>query len=138
MIPVELSKIVIRDNIDQQYIFIREVNGNRGFPIVIGSYEAAEINRKVSDVKTLRPMTHDLVRLILKATGADLDKIVITDLAEGTFYANLHLNQDGKPLLVDCRPSDAIALATALQAPIFVEESVMEEVGRFEDEDELM
>ena len=138
MIPVELSKIVIRDNIDQQYIFIREVGGNRGFPIVIGSYEAAEINRKVSDVRTLRPMTHDLVRLILKTLGADLEKVVITDLAEGTFYANLHLLQDGNSLLVDCRPSDAIALATALQAPIFVEESVMDEVGRYEDENELM
>ncbi|MFH2002239.1 MAG: bifunctional nuclease domain-containing protein, partial [Planctomycetota bacterium] len=62
LIPVELSRIVIRDNSEQQYIYISETNGLRGFPIIIGSYEANEINRKVSEVETPRPMTHDLIR----------------------------------------------------------------------------
>ena len=73
MIPVELSRIVIRDNIEQQYIYVKEIGGLRGFPIIIGSFEAAEINRKVTEAASLRPMTHDLIRLILKALG-------ITDL----------------------------------------------------------
>ncbi|MHC4944540.1 MAG: bifunctional nuclease family protein [Planctomycetota bacterium] len=136
-IPVELSKIVIRDGSDQQYIYVSEIDGTRGFPIIIGSYEAAEINRKVSEVKTPRPMTHDLIRLVLQAFEAKLEKIVVNDLSEGTFYANLHLQQGDQFYRIDCRPSDAIALASALKAPIYVEESVMEQVGKLDENEGL-
>ncbi len=134
MIPVELSRIVINDNSDQQYIFVSEIDGPRGFPIVIGSNEAAEIDRKVRELPTPRPLTHDLIRLVMKGLDAKLDKIVVNDLRDGTFFANLHISQNGKNILVDCRPSDAIALATATTAPIFVEEKVMDEVGKMEGE----
>lgn len=132
-IPVELTRIVIRDNSDQQYIYLNEVDGTRGFPIVIGTYEAREIERKATEIKTPRPMTHDLVRLILQALDAHTVKVVINDLTDGTFFANLYIRQGEKLLRVDCRPSDAIALACALSAPIFVEESVMDQVGKTED-----
>ena len=86
-------------------------------------------------------MTHDLIRNILEAVGAELTKIVITDLRKGTFYANLYLVQNGTELRVDSRPSDAIALASALKAPIFVEEKVMDQVVKpegQEDEDDIL
>lgn len=137
MIPVELSKIVINDNSQEQFIFVSERDGSRGFPIIIGSYEAAEIDRKLRDKKTSRPLTHDLIRLILESLDVKMEKIVISDLKQGTFYANLYLNQDDREMVVDCRPSDAIALATALSVPIFVEESVMDEAGKLESDDNL-
>lgn len=137
MIPVELSKIVINDNSQEQFIFVSESDGSRGFPIIIGSYEAAEIDRKLRDKKTSRPLTHDLIRLILETLDVAMEKIVINDLKQGTFYANLYLKQDDREMVVDCRPSDAIALATALSVPIFVAESVMDEAGKLESDDNL-
>jgi len=136
VIPVELSRIVISETSDQQYIYLKEKEGDRSFPIIIGIFEALEINRKVSEIKSFRPMTHDLIRNILVAVGAELEKIVINDLREGTFFANLYLVQDGKELRVDSRPSDAIALASALNVPIFVEEEVMDQVVRPEGQED--
>ena len=136
MVPVELSKIVIRDNVDQQYIFVKEIGGLRGFPIIIGRFEAAEINRKVMESQTLRPMTHDLIRLIIQALDVKLTKIVINDLRDGTFFANLYLKQGDREVWVDCRPSDAIALATAQTVPMFVEDHVMDQVGKMEGQEE--
>ncbi len=133
MIAVELSRIVIHERSDQQFICLTEKDGNRSFPIIIGIFEALEINRKVSQVKSFRPMTHDLIRNILEALGVELDKIVINDLQGGTFYAKLYLQRNGDEQLVDCRPSDAIALASALQTPIFVEDHVLDQVGKVEE-----
>jgi bifunctional DNase/RNase len=136
VIPVELSRIVIRETSDQQYIYLQEKDGDRSFPIIIGIFEALEINRKISEITSIRPMTHDLIRNILEAVDAELSKIVITDLRKGTFYANLYLVQNGKELRVDSRPSDAIALASALKAPIFVEEKVMDQVVKPEGQED--
>lgn len=132
-IPIELTRIVIRDNSEQQYIYVTEVDGVRGFPIIIGTYEAAEINRKVTEMNTPRPMTHDLIRQILDALEATVVKVVINDLSEGTFYANLHIRSNGKQFPIDCRPSDAIALACAFDTPLFVEDSVIEQVGKTDE-----
>ena len=107
MIPVELSRIVIRETSDQQYIYLKEKEGDRSFPIIIGIFEALEINRKISEIASFRPMTHDLIRNILEAVGAELTKVVINDLRKNTFYANLYLEQNGQEVLVDSRPSDA-------------------------------
>ena len=134
MIPVELSRIVIRETSDQQYIYLKEKEGDRSFPIIIGIFEALEINRKISEIASFRPMTHDLIRNILEAVGAELTKVVINDLRKNTFYANLYLEQNGQEVLVDSRPSDAIALASALKVPIFVEEKVMDQVVKPDEE----
>jgi bifunctional DNase/RNase len=124
-----LHRILISETSDQQYIFLKEKEGERTFPIVIGYYEALAIDRFVKETAVPRPMTHDLLVKIVEALGARLAKIEVTNLKESTFYAVLHLELDGKKVEVDARPSDAIAVATALKSPIFVSEKVLEEAA---------
>ncbi len=130
MIEVVLSRIVIRETSDQQRVYLREKDGTRQFPIVIGIHEAAAIDRKVRDLSPPRPMTHDLMAGVVDALGARLEKIVISDLRQNTFYARLHLVREGtdEAVEVDARPSDAIALSVHLDAPIYVEETVLGDV----------
>ncbi len=130
MVEMELARIVIRETSDQQCIYLREKAGERQFPIVIGIFEATAIDRKVRERETPRPMTHDLMASIVGALGATLERVVVSDLRNNTFYARLVLRQRGSDDLVevDARPSDAIALAVHLDAPIFVEESVLHSV----------
>lgn len=129
MIEMQLSRIVIRETSDQQSVHLREKDGSRQFPIVIGIFEAWAIDRRVRDRKTPRPMTHDLMASLVEALGGKLERIVISDLRNNTFYAKLVFARDGgESVEVDARPSDAIALAVHLDAPIFVDESVIEAV----------
>jgi len=130
MIEVVLSRIVIRETSDQQRIYLREKGGARQFPIVIGIHEAAAIDRKVRDLVPPRPMTHDLMAAVIDALGARLEKVVISELRQNTFYARMHLvRQDADEAVeVDARPSDAIAVSVHLGAPIFVDEAVLEDV----------
>ncbi|MCC7065122.1 MAG: bifunctional nuclease family protein [Planctomycetes bacterium] len=135
LVEVELARVVIHQKGDQQYIHLRERNGNRGFPIVIGFHEVEEINRKLCGVQPPRPLTHDLIGRIVANLGHRLRRVVINELREGTFYAMLVLGKkDAGPddlhaeCTVDCRPSDAIALAVQTGAPIQVARAVFEEV----------
>jgi bifunctional DNase/RNase len=129
MIEMQLSRIVIRETSDQQSVHLREKDGSRQFPIVIGIFEAWAIDRRVRDRKTPRPMTHDLMASLVDALGGKLTRILISDLKNNTFYAKLSFERDGgETVEVDARPSDAIALAVHLDAPIFVDESVIEAV----------
>ncbi len=129
MVHMELSRIIISETNDEQVIVLKEVGGNRAFPIVIGIWEAVAIDRNIKGKKTPRPMTHDLIENVIKGLDASLEKIVVTELRDRTFYAKLVLRRDGTVVEVDSRPSDAIALAVQMRAPIFVEESVIEEVS---------
>ena len=124
-----LARILIRENSDQQVIFLKERDGDRSFPIIIGMFEAFEINRKITDIETPRPMTHDLVRNILQGVNARLARVVVDALKDSTFFAKLIVIHNGQELKIDSRPSDAIALAVAEKAPIFVEDSVLNEAG---------
>jgi bifunctional DNase/RNase len=124
-----LHRILISETSDQQYIFLKEKDGDRTFPIVIGYYEALAIDRFVKETPVPRPMTHDLLVKTVESLGAKLAKMEVTNLKESTFYAVLHLEIDGRKVEVDARPSDAIAVATALKAPIFVSEKVLEEAA---------
>jgi len=129
MVEVQLSRIVIRETTDQQRIYLREKGGTRQFPIVIGIHEAVAIDRKVRDRAPPRPMTHDLLAALVTALGGTLQRVVISELKQNTFFARLDLEtSDGDEVEVDARPSDAIALATHLGAPIFVAEDVLDEV----------
>jgi hypothetical protein len=128
MIRMDLVKIVIREMNDHQLIFLKEADGERAFPIVIGLYEAAAIDRKVKGIETARPMTHDLVGNLLDAMGAKLERIVVTKLEANTFFARLHVMKNGETVEVDSRPSDAVALAVHAGAPIFVDEQVLNDV----------
>ncbi|MBI5360911.1 MAG: bifunctional nuclease family protein [Planctomycetes bacterium] len=126
---MDLARIIISERSDEQIIVLKERDGNRSFPILIGIFEAVAIDRKVKNYKTPRPMTHDLVENILKGLNASLDHIVVNDLVDKTFYARLVLKTDDKTIEIDSRPSDAVALAVQMNAPIFVEDSVLDEVA---------
>jgi len=131
MVEVELVRIIINDNSDQQYIFLREKDGQRQFPIVISIVEAMAIDRFVKEQATARPLTHELLNSTIQSLGATVSRVEVTQLKSGTFYANLVLARDGAETVIDARPSDAIALAVRNRAPIFVHEDVIEEVVAF-------
>ena len=128
-VEVELSRVVLQEKDDHQFIHLRERDGKRSFPIVIGFNEAAEINRKLRGQQVMRPLTHDLIGLVLESVNARLDRVVISDLRDSTFFATLVLQCNGERKLVDCRPSDAICLAVQTEARIFVSKKVMDIVA---------
>src|SRR3972149_12081024 len=122
---VRVMGVVMNPKASNPVVVLVDLSGKKALPIWIGVFEAEAISRGLEDVVTLRPMTHDLMKQILDTFHASLTRVVINDLRENTFYANLYLNVDGKELVVDSRPSDAIALAVRVKAPIFVVESVV-------------
>src|SRR4030067_769504 len=107
-------------------VVLVDLSGQKALPIWIGVFEAEAISRGLEDVVTLRPMTHDLMKQFLDTFHVSLDRVVINDLKGNTFYATVHLNVEGKELIVDSRPSDAIALAVRVKAPIFVSQLVVQ------------
>ena len=135
LVEVELSRLVLQPKGEQQYIHLRERQGPRSFPIVIGFNEVEEINRKLCGIQAPRPLTHDLVGRIVKSLDYRLTRVIITELRDGTFYANLVLTPgEGAPSgaedrKVDCRPSDAIALAVQTGARIFVARAIIDVVA---------
>lgn len=128
-VPMELHKIIISEMAEQQIIVLKEVDGERKFPIVIGNPEAFAIDRRLKSLPTPRPMTHDLLANVIEAMGGTLDRIVISNLENHTFYAQIHIRQNKGTVEVDSRPSDAIALGIASNVPIFVAEHVLDQVG---------
>ncbi|MFH1747096.1 MAG: bifunctional nuclease family protein [Planctomycetota bacterium] len=125
---MDLAKIIISETRDQQLIILRERNGPRTLPIVIGLTEALAIDRRVKGMQLMRPMTHDLLANAIEALSAELEKIVINNLQDHTFYAKLVIRSHGELVEVDSRPSDAIALGVATEVPIYVDEHVLNEV----------
>lgn len=128
---VELTLVGVRIELptQQPIVLLRERDGDRFLPIFIGTVEATAIAFALQGVATARPMTHDLMKDVLDALIVDVERIVITELKEGTFFASLQLRQGGKQSSVSSRPSDAIALAVRMGAPIFAEEGVMAEAA---------
>jgi bifunctional DNase/RNase len=137
---VEMELIAVRIELpgNAPVVLLRETEGtSRLLPIFIGHPEATAIAFAVDGVVTPRPMTHDLMKDVIDALGATVDRIVITDLSEGTFYAEVHLVTPGKtPVRVSSRPSDAIALALRVECPIFAEEDVLAVAGIVEEAEE--
>jgi len=129
-VEVELSRIIINETSDQQIIVLKERNGERSFPIIIGIVEIFAIDRRLKGIQSPRPMTHDLLGSVIKNLGVKVDKIVIDDLRNHTFYAKIHLSSDGRIVEVDSRPSDAIALGVASNAPIYVAEHIFEKTSQ--------
>ena len=130
--PVEmkLSRIIISEINDSQVICLKEVDGERHFPILIGIFEATSIDRRVKQDRPPRPLTHDLVVSIVEAMGGELDSVVISELRDHTYFANLRIKLDGEIVEIDSRPSDAIAIAVTCDPhlPIYVSEDVLEDV----------
>ena len=128
-VQVELKRIIITETSNEQVIYLKEVEGERSFPIVIGSTEALAIDRRLKGMTMPRPQTHDLLSDVIEKLEGHLERIVITDLQEHTFFASLVIRHGGKIVEIDSRPSDAIALGVAKNVPIFVAEHVLDEVG---------
>ena len=129
-IEAELSRILINETSDQQIIVLKERKGERSFTIVIGIVEIFAIDRRLKGKKPPRPMTHDLLASIIEQLGAKIDKIVINDLRNHTFYAKIHLSMNGEIIKIDSRPSDAIALGVASETPIYVADHVFEKASQ--------
>jgi len=127
---MDLAQIIIRDGRPEQIIVLRERDGNRAFPIVIGVTEAYAIDRRLKNRQFQRPLTHDLLGNVIEALNGELEKIVINDLQDHTFYAKLVIRQGSELIEVDSRPSDAIALGVAYDVPIYVEDHVLREVAQ--------
>lgn len=137
MVEMTLNKIRIDEKSEGQMIVLKEKTGTRQLPIIIGISEVAAIKRNISGIEPPRPMTHDLLANIVSGVGARLEKVVIDKIEANTFYAKLVLKvkRDSgrdKRAFIDARPSDSIALAIRLEAPIFVEENVFEELKKYE------
>lgn len=129
-VPMELSRIIISEINDQQIIYLKEIDGQRSFPILIGFFEATAIDRHVKGVSTPRPLTHDLICNIVENLGGEFQDVVISELKEHTYYAKLRVRHEGELIEIDARPSDAIAVAVTCQPPlpIFVNEEVLNDV----------
>ncbi|MEQ9104606.1 MAG: bifunctional nuclease family protein [Rhodothermales bacterium] len=110
-------------------LVLGEVNGNRRLPIIIGAFEAQSIALELEKIQPPRPMTHDLIRDLFNAVGAEVTDIVIDELREGTFFAKIRYAIAGASGQLDARPSDAVALAVRVDAPIFVDAAVLDEAG---------
>jgi len=124
-IEMKIKGLMIDPVTQMPIVMLRDPKSDAVLPIWVGLYEANAIALQLEKIKTPRPMTHDLLKSLLSQLQATVEKVVITDLKENTFYALIHLLRDGKALTVDSRPSDAIALALRTDAPIFVEEDVI-------------
>ena len=124
---MELRRIIISEVDDHQVIILKEVDGERSFPIVIGIFEATSINRRVKGESSPRPLTHDLIIAVAEQLGGEVQDIIISDLEEHTYFAKLRIRKEGELVEVDCRPSDAIALAVTAKVPIYVNEQVLGE-----------
>ena len=132
LIHVELSKIIIDEKRQDQIIVLKEKEGERQFPIVIGFLEASSIKMQLSGIEAPRPMTHDLLVAVIAELGAEVDRLIIDKLLNNTFHAKIELKvKNGKSKLIDARPSDGIAIAVRTNAAIFVEEDVLKKAAIF-------
>ena len=114
---------------------LSEVDGGRRLPIIIGAFEAQAIAFELEKIQPPRPMTHDLLRDTFEALGAEVTDVVIDELRDGTFYAKVRFTSGGEEGQLDARPSDAIALAVRVEAPILVAPSVLDEAGLLSDDE---
>jgi bifunctional DNase/RNase len=125
---MELRRIIISEIHEQQVIKLKEVDGERAFPIVIGIFEATSIDRRVKGIPNPRPLTHDLVTNVVESLGGEIQDLYISELRENTYFAKLRVRKEGELIEIDCRPSDAIALAVTAKVPIYGAEDVLGEV----------
>jgi uncharacterized protein len=127
-VQMELRRIILNEIDDQQVIVLKEVDGDRAFPIVIGMFEAISIERRVKGMPSPRPLTHDLVGNVVDQLGGELQDMVISDLRDHTYFAKLRIRMNGELIDIDCRPSDGVAIAVSAKVPIYVSEDVLSEL----------
>jgi hypothetical protein len=125
-IEMTIKGLMIDPITNMPIVILKDKAGDRVLPIWVGVFEANAIALQIENISTPRPMTHDLIKNILTEIDADVQRIVVSDLKDNTFYAMIYLDRDGETIAIDARPSDAIALALRTRSPIFVEDSVVE------------
>ncbi|RKY99789.1 MAG: bifunctional nuclease family protein [Candidatus Hydrothermota bacterium] len=129
LVEVELLDVAIEETTEAFVMFLKEVNGNRILPIWIGQNEGQSIKIALENFKVPRPLTHDLIKSIFLAFNAKVEKVVINGLKNSTYHARLILRQGKRLISIDARPSDAVAIAVRIGAPIFVVKEIMESSG---------
>jgi bifunctional DNase/RNase len=125
-IEMTIKGLMVDPITNMPIVILRDKDGQRVLPIWVGIFEANAIALQIENISTPRPMTHDLLRNVIEDLKAQVQKIVVCDLQENTFYALIYLTRNGDTLAIDARPSDAIALALRTRAPIFVEDTVID------------
>jgi hypothetical protein len=126
VVPVKVAKLGLDSASNTYVVVLQERDGERVLPIWIGRPEAESIAAHINGVKRERPMTHDLCHALINGLGATLRRAQVTRVHNGTFYAELHLSRGGASVIVDARPSDAIAIALRLDAPIYVHQGLLD------------
>jgi bifunctional DNase/RNase len=129
MVEVTVDSVRVSLMSQDRMVVLKEVDSNRYLPIWIGPFEADAITIQLQGVQIARPLTHDLLKSFIRVLGVKVSHIVVNDLRNNTFYAQITMDNDGKELQIDARPSDAIALAVRVGAPIFVAEQVMDQAA---------
>ena len=129
LIPVRVLRVAVDRDTQTYLVLIKERDGSRVIPMVIGQCEAHAILRGLEGIPFERPLTHDLILSVIKALGGKLEKVIINDLKNDVFYARLIINKGGEVYSVDARPSDSIALALLAGCPIYAGSSVMDRAG---------
>ncbi len=125
-VEMSIKGLMVETITNTPIVILHDREGQRVLPISVGIFEANAIALEMENISTPRPMTHDLLRNVIRDLKADVQKIVVSDLKESTFYAAIHLIAGGKLVVIDARPSDAIALALRVSAPIFAEDTVID------------
>lgn len=125
-VRMEVKALIVDPIANMPVVILRDADGKSFLPIWVGVFEANAIALQLEGIETPRPMTHDLLKQTLVQLGASVERIVVTKLLENTYYAEIHLLVGGRSIVVDSRPSDAIALALRTSSPVLVEESVLE------------
>ena len=132
MLEMKVRGLTLDPLTNMALVILRDVEGTKALPIWVGIPEANAIALEIEKVPTPRPMTHDLVKNIFDGIDATVSRIVVNDLKESTFYATIFVSLQGKEIRIDSRPSDAIAVALRMQAPIFVTQDVIDRAGSVE------
>ena len=135
-IEMTIKGLMVDPITNSPIVILRDKEGQKVLPIWVGIFEANAIALQIENISTPRPMTHDLLRNVIEDLKASVQKIVVCDLQENTFYALIYLRLNGDTLAIDARPSDAIALAVRVRVPIYAEESVLERAGVLLDQEE--
>ena len=131
-IEMTIKGLMVDPVMNMPIVILRDKDGQKVLPIWVGIFEANAIALQIENIATPRPMTHDLLRNVIQDLQASVQKIVVCDLQENTFYALIYLSLNGGTVAIDARPSDAIALALRTRAPIFVEETVIDNAKTFD------
>lgn len=136
-VECRISKIIINEQSDGQVIWIEEKAGSRAFAVIVGFFEATSLRDRVKNFNTPRPLTHNLIANCINGLGGKLVRVVVTQLKENTYFANLIVERDGETVEIDARPSDALVVAMQEKVPIYVSEDVLTEASKWSVEPKI-